>query len=100
MPTYNKMVKHLRKLCNNRSELSGHKPDWQSGYQIEPHHINGRRGQELINPFSVIMLTRNEHEVEQGRVIGNGFSKETLLLIVKDIRLCQGFVEGKLYGEE
>ena len=92
MPKYNKLINRLRELCNNQSELSGDSPDWQSNYQAEPHHIDKRNGKRLLNPFGIIMLTRPEHDLEEGKIKGEKVGKEKLLAIVKDIRIKQGFI--------
>lgn len=84
----------LRRLCHNRSELSGRRPDWRSGSIIEPHHIGGRNGDHLLNPFEIIELTDEEHEIEQQHLAGC-HTKEELLNIVRPIRLAQGFKEEK-----
>ena len=82
---------HLRLLCGNKSELSGEAPDWQSGLMLEPHHICGRVGKHLLNPFEIVMVTRNEHNVLQKH---NSFEeKQKLLAIIKILRLKQGFRE-------
>lgn len=91
MPEYTKLINRLRTSCGNVSELSGYAADWQSDYKVEPHHIRGRRGKSLLNPFGIIMLTRHEHDLEEGKIKGEKVGEETLLGIVKEIRLKQGF---------
>lgn len=94
MPEYNKLINRLRELCNNKSELSNKSPDWQSGFKAEPHHINGRNGEKLLDPYGIILLTRYEHDVEEGKVRREKpTDKERLLAIVKDIRIRQGFIQ-------
>lgn len=84
-------MKKLRELCENRSELSGDVSDWQSIFKVDPHHIEGRNGKRLLDPFNIIMVTRNEHTaIEEER---SSYSKEQLLEIVKAIRIKQGFEE-------
>ena len=90
---YNKLVNLLRGLCENKSEFDGALPDWQSDYKVEPHHIGGRNGKLLLDPFNIIMLDRNRHDIEQGKIKGDKHSKQELLAIVKKIRLSQGFKE-------
>ena len=78
-------------LCNNKSELSGESPDWQSGFMVEPHHICGRVGGHLLNPFEIVMVTRDEHTtLEKHKTLDE---RERLLAIVKILRLKQGFKE-------
>jgi hypothetical protein len=84
----------LRRFCHNRSELSGRRPDWQSDGIIEPHHIDGRNGDKLLNPFNLIMLTAEEHTVEQQYRPGC-HTRQELLDIVRPIRIKQGFKEEK-----
>jgi len=86
------LVTTLRRFCHNRSELSDKKPDWQSDRIVEPHHIDGRVGDRLLDPFNLIMLTRDEHTTEQEHKPGC-HTKEELLAIVRPIRLKQGFKE-------
>lgn len=88
---YYPLVIKLRKLCGNRSELSFDFPDWQSKFLLEPHHIEGRIGKRLLDPFNIILATRNEHTaIEEER---SPYTKEQLLEIVKAIRIKQGFKE-------
>jgi hypothetical protein len=90
---YNLLINKLRYLCNNTSELDGAYADWQSDFKIEPHHIGGRRGKLLLDPFNIIMLNRTQHDIEQGKIKGAKHSKQELLAIVKKIRISQGFKE-------
>jgi len=87
------LTERLCYLCGNRSELGGLHPDWKSNYKVDPHHINGRDGKRLLDPFGIIMLTRDEHMVEDGQMKGKKVGKEKLLEIVKEKRLRQGFVQ-------
>lgn len=88
------LIHKFRQLCNNRSELSGNRPDWQSANLVEPHHIKGR-GRLLLDPFKIIMLTRTEHDIEEGKIKGSRHSKEELESLVYAIRIKQGFKENK-----
>lgn len=88
MPEYRAVVKKLRTLCNNRSELSGEKPDWRYGYKVEPHHIYGREGSKLTDPFNIIMITSSEHDEQDGNTYEE---KQALLAFVRSVRLKQGF---------
>ena len=84
----------LTDLCKNKSELSNEKPDWQSGFLVEAHHITNRIGKQLLNPFGIIMLTRDEHTIEQQHKEGC-HTKEELLNLIRDVRISQGFKEDK-----
>ena len=100
LPEYYKLVGKLRELCDNKSELSSNKPDWMSNYLVEPHHINGRTGKRLLDPFNIIMLRRDEHDIEEGKIPGTNLfpkvGKEKLTQIVYDIRIKQGFLKEEL----
>ena len=89
----NQLTERLRYLCGNRSELSGLHPDWKSSWKVDPHHIKGRIGKLLLDPFNIIMLVRDEHMVEEDHMKGKRVGKEKLLEIVKEKRLRQGFVQ-------
>lgn len=78
----------LREFCGNKSELSGDYADWQTHWDVEGHHIDGRNGERLLDPFNIIMLTRNEHTN-----IAELKSKEELLQGILLIRIHQGFKE-------
>lgn len=92
MQEYNELIKRLRFLCGNSSELSGQNPDWQSGWKVEPHHIGGRNGDRLLNPFNIILLTRVEHDIQEGKINGQKpLSKKELSNIVSPLRIAQGF---------
>jgi len=88
---YFALTAKLRELCDNKSELDGSNPDWQSDYRVEPHHINGRDGDLFLDPFNIIMLNRTQHNIEQGQIKGEKVGKEKLLAIVYDLRIKQGF---------
>ena len=86
LPEYRRLVDELKILCMNRSELSGESP-------IEPHHIMGRIGDRLTDVWNIILLTRNEHNEQDGNTYEQ---KQELLGYVKIIRLRQGYKkEGK-----
>ena len=91
-PKYIKLIARLRELCDNKSELDGSNPDWQSGSRVEPHHINGRDGDRFLDPFQIIMLNRTQHDLEGGQIKGEKVGKEKLLAIVYDLRIKQGFI--------
>jgi len=92
MREYSELIKKLRLLCNNRSELSGGKPGWQSQFLIDPHHIDRRNGDRLLDPFNIILLTRTEHDIQEGKINGQKLSKEALYAIVYPLRMTQGFI--------
>ena len=91
MPGYNKLVAKLRDLCDNKSEIDGSNPDWQYDFMVEPHHILGRTGDLLTDPFNIIMLTRTQHDIEEGKIIGKKLGKDYLLKLVAARRIEQGF---------
>lgn len=93
MREYSPLIEALCKLCDNRSELSGTLPDWQSNWKVEPHHIEGRSGKRLLDPFNIIMLTRTEHDIEEGKIKGEKHSVNELKDLVREIRSKQGFRE-------
>ena len=83
----------LREMGDNKSELSGWLPSWENDYYVEYHHIRGRSGKRIYDPFNVIALTSEEHrDIEEER---NKTSKEELEDIVRPIRISQGFKEGE-----
>lgn len=88
LPEYTKLIAELRAKCFNRSELSGKKPDWQSNYQVEPHHIMGRTGKRLTDPYNIILLNRDEHNAQDGNTYQE---KQELLDFIKPIRERQGY---------
>jgi len=92
MREYTELIKTLRHLCENKSELSGQNPDWQSRYLIEPHHIDRRNGDGLLDPFNIILLTRTEHDRQEGKINGQKpLSNYELYRIVFPLRISQGF---------
>jgi len=94
MAEYKQLEKKLRILCGNRSELSGDYADWRTHWDVEGHHINGRNGKRLLDPFNIIMLTRHEHDREEGNIRGEPpTDPQKLLEIVRKIRIAQGFKE-------
>jgi len=96
MREYIKLIKRLRHLCENKSELSGQNPDWQNHWQVDPHHISGRIGDRLLDPFNIILLTRIEHDRQEGKINGQKpLSKEELYRIVYPLRIAQGFIPQK-----
>jgi len=55
---------------------------------VDPHHIKGRVGKLFLDPFNIIMLTRDEHNDK--KVIGD---KDKLLELIRPRRIEQGFKE-------
>jgi len=94
LPEYNKLVGKLRTLCGNKSELSGDKPNWQFSFKVEPHHVCGRTGPMLTDPFNIIMLTSPEHQAQDGN---SWEDKLKLLALIRPIRLKQGFKQTMAY---
>ena len=97
MPEYNVLIDDLRQCCGNRSELNvagklPKNPDWQTHWVVEPHHIRGRIGRRFLDPFNIIMLTRNEHTIENDHKQGC-HTPEELECLVRDIRISQGYQE-------
>ena len=88
LPAYNKLINKLGTLCGNKSELSGDKPNWQFNYKVVPHHIMGRAGPMLSDPFNIIILTPPEHDAQDGN---NNDDKMKLLAFIRPIRIAQGF---------
>lgn len=91
MMTYHLLVAKLRMMCGNISELNGTNPDWQSDYLVEPHHIRGRIGNLYLDVFNIIMLTRLEHDIQEGKIRGQRYSETELLDFIRPKRLLQGF---------
>lgn len=88
---YYALVVRLKMLCECRSELSG---KIYSPYTLAPHHIMGRRGKLLTNPFNIIIISDAEHLGDDGIQKHNTWEmKQKLLALVKPIRLRQGFKE-------
>ncbi len=92
---YMELCGRLCCLCDNKSELSGNKPDWQSQWLVDPHHIDGREGKRLLDPFNIILLVRDEHQAieEEKPINGHKYTKEELLNLIRPIRIRQGFKE-------
>lgn len=92
MPEYRALVKRLQGLNGgNRSELTGAPATIISGFRLDPHHIQGKIGALLTNPFNIILVTREEHgAIEEER---SPHTKEFMLALVRERRLAQGFKE-------
>ena len=88
---YYALVASLKIYCGCRSELSGKKCFVS---EIQPHHIRGRRGKLVYDPFNIILLADDEHLGDDGIQKHNTWErKQELLAIVKPIRISQGFKE-------
>ncbi len=91
---YYALVTRLKIMCGCCSELSGNPCSF---YFLAPHHILGRRGKLLTNPFNIIMVSDYEHLGDDGIQKHNTWEmKQNLLAIVKPIRLKQGFKENDI----
>jgi hypothetical protein len=88
---YIKLSTLLKDYAGHKSELSG-KPETQYD-KLVPHHIEGREGKRLINPFNIIICLTSEHTSSNECIHKhNSFElKQELLKIVEPIRLNQGF---------
>ena len=92
LPGYNTLVSELREKCGNRSELSRQTADFRSDFNVEPHHIQGRIGKLLTDVFNIVMVTRSEHDKQDG----NTYKEKTELLhLVHQIRIRQGYEPNK-----
>ncbi len=88
---YNELIRKLREMCGNVSELSGQRSTWESEFNVTPHHIDGREGALLLDPLGIILLTHTEHMIENGQIPGDKKGKDYLLWLVKSIRMRQGW---------
>lgn len=86
---YNKIREKIMGLAGFKSELSGIPDTGTIEGALEIHHITGRIGQRLINPFNLILLTHSEHFVCQDTMSWE--HKQELLEYIRPIRLAQGF---------
>jgi hypothetical protein len=93
-PSYDALIAFLVMGCDNKSELSGKNPNWESDWVVDPHHIEGRSGDRYLDPFNIIMLTREEHDIEEGKRPGEKQGPEKLKSMVYWIRIKQGFEPG------
>ena len=85
---YHALVEKLRSECNNRSEITESSGNWETANNVEPHHIMGRTGKRLTDPFNIIMLTRSEHDAQDGN---NHQAKQKLLEYIRPIRERMGY---------
>ncbi len=77
----------------NVSELSGEPATWESGFIIELHHIRGRKGPLLCDPFNWIFLTNAQHVYYQKHPTEE--NRLYLKSIVFEIRIQQGYTKGE-----
>lgn len=89
---YKVLVHNLLEYSRGFSELP---PNKYVGVEyLNPHHIYGRRGWHLTDPFNIILTGGNEHTGDDGIQAHNTPElKEKLAGIVKEIRLKQGFTQ-------
>jgi hypothetical protein len=88
--TYNAVRDRLLELSGGKSELSGKQGDMNSiENALSCHHITGRAGSRLNNPFNLIILLGREHWVAQDAMSWD--HKLELLNFIKPIRIAQGF---------
>ena len=85
MPEYCLLLSKLEGLAFHCSELTG-----KYG-ELEPHHINGRIGKLLTDPFNIILLLRTEHEYYTNGEGCTRKAKEFLKEFIRPIRIKQGF---------
>ncbi len=88
MPEYHALIEQLRSKCNNRSELSGDRGNWETAFNVEAHHITGRTGKRFLDVFNLILITRTEHQQMDGN---NYQAKQKLLEYIRPIRAKQGY---------
>lgn len=89
--TYNAVRDRLIELSGGKSELSGIPFDDTIPGKVSPHHILGRAGARLTNPFGIVILRECEHWVAQENMSWE--AKQALLAYIKPIRIAQGFKE-------
>ena len=79
------------------SEWTGKKPHLIVWHEemfmwLVPHHIDGRRGERLLDPFNIILITEQEHMGDNGIQKHNTWeAKQKLADIVRPLRIQQGF---------
>ena len=86
---YDKLISNLAAFALYRTELEEAPSVWNPTARLEAHHIDGRRGDRLLDPFNIIIVTAEQHrEIHQHNTWEQ---KQKLLALVKEIRLRQGF---------
>lgn len=86
---YNKIRNRLMELSGGKSEISGQSSKRTIEDTLSPHHITGRIGRRLLNPFNIVICLEREHWIWQDAMSWE--NKLTLLALVEPIRLSQGF---------
>lgn len=89
--SYNAVRDRLIELSGGKSELSVIPFDDTIPGKVSPHHILGRAGARLTNPFGIIIARECEHWVMQAEMSWD--KKQELLAFIKPIRIAQGFKE-------
>ena len=84
MPEYYQMLTKIGGGWPAKSEMSG---IWGA----VPHHIYGRRGAHLYDPFNIILVTNAEHREIHAH--NTPELKAKLAGLVEQIRLAQGFLK-------
>ena len=84
MPGYYLMLAKIGGGWPAKSEMSG---IWGA----VPHHIQGRRGAHLYDPFNIILVTDAEHREIHAH--NTPELKAKLAGIVKELRIRQGFTQ-------
>jgi len=79
------VYRKLISLIDSKKQTS----DLSDNLTEEHHHITGRQGLRLINPFNILCCTREEHDYEQAHHTWE--RQRELLAVVKPIRIAQGF---------
>ena len=82
---YIALIYKLRESNGWQSELSGLKD------VVACHHIDGRRGKRLLDPFNIILVTDAEHREIHAH--NTPELKVKLAGLVEQIRLAQGFLK-------
>lgn len=79
-----------RRLSLSLEIMSDCECEWCGVFGVENHHIDGRRGARLLDPFNIIRLCRRCHTVFQAH---NSWEvREALKLWVYGLRIQQGFL--------
>jgi hypothetical protein len=86
---YNRIRAFIIASTHGYSEYTGLKATTQ---ELVIHHIDGRRGLRLLDPFNMIVVKQEPEHVELGKC-HNYEQIQELKKIVRPIRLAQGFKE-------
>lgn len=90
---YNKLRLDLLQRAGFKSELSGQPESAEWGGNLEIHHISGRIGKRMLDPFNLIILTAKEHWLAQETMSWE--NKRALLNYIRPVRLAQGFKDAE-----